>query len=198
MAETSMRTAPLPVGSFGRQAFGWWGMLTVVMTEGALFAYLLFSYYYFVVQYGHEWLPGLPGFIFSAPQSVAVILAAVAMRWSDRAAIANERQQQSIGVAACLVLGIIFIALEWLEWSSKPYGLSSSSYGSMFFIITGVHLAHVIAGCLMQLALLAWSLLGYFDSIRHVPISVMAMYWYFVAVAWLAIFFTIYGTPYLG
>lgn len=198
MVQVPLHTASLPVGSTGRQAFGWWGMLTVIMTEGALFAYLLFSYYYFQVQNGREWLPELPSFVFSAPQSVAVVLAAAAMWWSERAVIVNQRRQQSIGIGACLVLGFVFVVVECLEWSSKPYTLSSSSYGSMFFIVTGVHLAHVIAGCLMQLALLAWSVLGYFDSIRHVPVSVMTMYWYFIAVAWLAIFFTIYGTPYLG
>ena len=59
---------PFPVGSVGRRASGWWGMLTLVLTEAFLFAYLFFSYYYFAVQYGRTWLPAeLPSFWFSVP-----------------------------------------------------------------------------------------------------------------------------------
>src|ERR1700722_13663978 len=35
----------LPVGSIGRHAKGWWGMIMLIVTEGALFVYLLFAYY---------------------------------------------------------------------------------------------------------------------------------------------------------
>ena len=33
----------LSVGSIDRRASGWWGMLTLILTEAFLFAYLLFS-----------------------------------------------------------------------------------------------------------------------------------------------------------
>ena len=33
-----------------RIGVGWWGLLCVVLTEGALFGYLLFSYLYYAVQ----------------------------------------------------------------------------------------------------------------------------------------------------
>ena len=64
MTDAAIHSDPLPVGSLGRRAGGWYGMLAVIMTEGALFAYLLFSYYYFAVQYGREFLPPeLPKFL---------------------------------------------------------------------------------------------------------------------------------------
>ncbi len=47
----------LPIGSLDRRASGWWGMLTLILTDGFLFAYPLFSYYYFAVQHGRAWLP---------------------------------------------------------------------------------------------------------------------------------------------
>ncbi len=36
----------LPVGPLRRHGIGWWGAGTLVASEGALFAYLLFAYYY--------------------------------------------------------------------------------------------------------------------------------------------------------
>jgi heme/copper-type cytochrome/quinol oxidase subunit 3 len=38
--------------------------------------------------------------------------------------------------------------------------------------------------------------MGYFDRIRHVPIIVGALYWYFLAATWISVFFVINCTPY--
>ena len=51
MTDVSQRF-DLPVGSIGRHANGWWGMMMLIVTEGALFVYLLFAYYYTAVQHG--------------------------------------------------------------------------------------------------------------------------------------------------
>ena len=50
----------LPVGAAGTRSTGWWAMMFVILTEGSLFAYLLFSYYYFAVQPQQDWPPGGP------------------------------------------------------------------------------------------------------------------------------------------
>ena len=49
----------------------------------------------------------------------------------------------------------------------------------------------------MLAALLLWSALGYFDRARLAPVTIGAIYWYFVNAAWLAVFFTFCITPYL-
>jgi heme/copper-type cytochrome/quinol oxidase subunit 3 len=48
----------------------------------------------------------------------------------------------------------------------------------------------------MLLMVLIWAALGYFDRVRHVPIAVTAVYWYFVAAIWIGVFFTLTCTPY--
>ena len=64
----------LPVGSIGRHANGFWGALTLIVTEAALFSYLLFSYYYVAIQHGRDWLPDkLPEFKLSAPDTILLI-----------------------------------------------------------------------------------------------------------------------------
>ena len=42
----SRQPQDLPVGPIGRHGVGWWGVGTLVATEAALFAYLLFAYFY--------------------------------------------------------------------------------------------------------------------------------------------------------
>lgn len=189
----------LSVGSIDRRASGWWGMLTLILTEAFLFAYLLFSYYYFAVQYGRPWLPAeLPSFRLSAPNTAILIVSSIAVWLGEHGARQNSRWRLVLGLAAGLVLGAVFVGIQFMEWMSKPFGLSSHSYGSLYFTITGFHMAHVLAGLVMLAALVLWSALGYFDRERLAPVSIGAIYWHFVDVVWLTVFFTFYITPHLS
>jgi len=199
MTDTAIQTETLPVGSISRKAFGWWGMLTVIMTEGALFGYLLFSYYYFAVQYGREWLPEeLPKFRLSLPNTIILILSSVAVWWGERGIRQSAVSRTAIALAIAILLGIAFMIIQGLEWRDKPFTLASSSYGSLYFTITGFHMVHVFLGAIILAVLLIWTLLGHFDSERHAAISVGSLYWHFVDIVWLMLFFTFYITPRLG
>jgi cytochrome c oxidase subunit III len=96
------------------------------------------------------------------------------------------------------VLGIVFLGLQMLEWRNKPFSLATNAYSSLYFTITGFHMAHVLAGLVILAFLLVWALLGYFDERRHSAVSIGTIYWHFVTVVWLFVFATIYITPYLG
>jgi cytochrome c oxidase subunit 3 len=196
MSDEALRR--LPVGSVGHKPFGWWGMLTVVMTEGSLFAYLLFTYYYFVVQYGRIWIPEAPSLRLAGPNTVVLLLSSAFVWWAENSAARGKTKAQSLGLAIALLLGVVFLAIQFLEWRDKPFTLGSGSYGSAYFITTGFHMAHVVVGALMLAAVLLWSLLGYFDRERHAALSIAALYWHFVDLIWLTIFFTFYVTPYIG
>ncbi|MCP8937444.1 cytochrome c oxidase subunit 3 [Alsobacter sp. SYSU M60028] len=198
MSDTVHLQAPLPTGSVGKLANGWFGMIALVATEGALFAYLLFSYFYFDVQYGRSWLPDpLPAFRLSGPNTAILVVSSLTMVWAERAARRGANGRAALGIALSFVLGLVFVGIQLMEWKDKTFNYASSSYGSLYFLITGFHMAHVVAGLLVLAALLAWTLLGYFDARRHAPVSIGALYWHFVDVVWLCVFFSLYVTPHL-
>lgn len=198
MADTTFQSGRLQVGSVGRRAPGWWGVIMLVLTEGALFAFLLFCYYYFAVQYGREWLPiELPKFKLSGPNTVILLLSSVAVWFGERGVKRGSRATLSVGLLVGILLGALFVGIQVKEWSDKPFTISSDSYGSVYFTVTGFHMAHVVGGLLALLAMFAWSLLGYFDDKRHAAVTIGALYWHFVDAVWLTIFFTFYVTPYL-
>jgi cytochrome c oxidase subunit III len=198
MADVAINRPRLPVGSIGRKSFGWWGMMAIIMSEGSLFAYLLFSYYYFAAQYGQGWIPVMPELELAATNTLVLLASSLSVWWGDRSATRGRRAKQALGLAIGLALGVIFLVIQSIEWGEKPFTYASTSYGSSYFITTGLHMAHVAVGAAMLATVLLWSLLGYFDRERHAPISIAAIYWHFVDLVWLTIFFTFYVTPYLG
>jgi cytochrome c oxidase subunit III len=200
MSEVEIERRPLAVGSIGTLSNGYWGMVGLIVTEAALFAYLLFAYYYHVLQpHGAAGPPtGNPSLAFAIPQTAILAVSSTAMWWAERGTRRRARWEQFAGLAVTCLLGVAFIVLEWFEWASKDFTVSSSTYGSLFFTTTGLHALHAAVGVLILFAVMVWSLFGYFGPARNTPVAVADIYWQFVVVLWLAIFFTLYITPRLG
>lgn len=187
----------LPAGAIGASASGWWGAWFIIISDATIFGYLFFAYFWYSVQPGADWVPGgPPPFTYAAPQTALVLLGCVSAAFAHRAVHRNELLPTLLGLGATIVLGAGFIVLQAIDWLTKPFGFATSTYSSIYFVITGTHLAHFVVGWIMFLMLFLWTLLGYFDAVRHVPIIVGKLYWYFLAATWISVFFVINCTPY--
>lgn len=190
---------PLPVGSKARHASGWWGMIALVATEASVFAYLLFSYYYLMAHSLHPWpLGGAPKVVESLPGTVILVAGSFVMYWGEQGIKRGNNRQLITGLAVSIGLAVLFIALELYEWFHNGMSLSTDEYSSSYFVITGFHMAHVVAGILLLAATLLWSCLRYFTPQRHSAVTIAGLYWHFVTVVWLAVFFTFYIVPRLS
>jgi heme/copper-type cytochrome/quinol oxidase subunit 3 len=200
MARSATVETALPVGAIDTRASGWWAMIFVVFTEASLFAYLLFSYYYLAVQ---PHLPGTfpqggtPSLSLALPNTIILLLSSVAVAWAQFNIERDNNKRLCAGLAIGAILGMIFLVIQYFEWADRPFALSSSAYSSLYFVVTGFHMAHVVVGVFMLWALFLWSALGYFNRIRYAHIHIGALYWHFVDAVWLAVFFTFYITPLL-
>jgi heme/copper-type cytochrome/quinol oxidase subunit 3 len=191
----------LPVGAMDTRASGWWAMIFTVFTEASLFAYLLFSYYYLAVQpHAPGTFPesGPPPLLVSAVNTAILLTSSMAVGWAQLSIEHNRKWRLVAGLGTGALLGMIFLVIQGFEWADRPFGLTSTPYSSLYFVITGFHMAHVVVGVLMLLALTWWSGLGYFNSRRFAHIHIGALYWHFVDAVWIAVFFTFYITPMLG
>ena len=199
MAEKT--TTALPIGAMDTRASGWWAMIFTVFTEAALFAYLLFSYYYLAVQphlAGSFPEGGPPSLMLALPNTIILLLSSAAVAWAQLGIERGSRGRLVLGLGLGALLGLVFLVVQGFEWANKPFPLSSTPYSSLYFVVTGFHMVHVVVGVLMLLALTWWSWLGYFNSRRFAHIHIGALYWHFVDVVWLLVFFTFYLTPLLG
>jgi heme/copper-type cytochrome/quinol oxidase subunit 3 len=92
-------------------------------------------------------------------------------------------------------LGTVFLGCQAYEFTSFVHeGLSihTNLFGSSFFTLTGFHGAHVTAGVIWLLTLLAIDYrrgLGPKDALN---VDIAALYWHFVDVVWIVIFTVVY------
>jgi cytochrome c oxidase subunit III len=93
------------------------------------------------------------------------------------------------------LLGATFLGFQAYEFTSfvhEGLTIKTNLFGSSFFTLTGFHGAHVTAGVLWLLTLLAIDYrrgLGPKDAIN---VDIAALYWHFVDVVWIAIFTLVY------
>jgi heme/copper-type cytochrome/quinol oxidase subunit 3 len=189
----------LPVGPIGRHGLGYWGVGMLVASEAALFAFLLFAYYYTGATAQHGWvLEPLPTLKLALPNTLLLLASSIVAWIGERGILDRQRGKALLGFGAAFIMGVVFAAIQGNEWAGKPFGLGASSFASLYFVTTGFHMAHVVAGLGVLAALFLWTALDYFSPRRRLTISAGVLYWHFVDAVWLCVFFTYYVTPYLG
>jgi cytochrome c oxidase subunit 3 len=94
------------------------------------------------------------------------------------------------------IMGSVFIGgqiFEYAELVGKGLTLSSSAYGSAFYLTTGFHGLHVTGGLIAFLLVLATTFVAKrFTHDQATRAIVVSYYWHFVDVVWIALFFMIY------
>lgn len=197
MPETMEITQQLPIGSMGRLSSGWWGMWCLIATEAALFAYLLFAYFYLASQAHGGWLPEMPKLSIALPNTILLLASSGVLYWGESGIRKGRQGRLVLALLVTLLMGIVFVGLQGLEWHNKKFGLSDNAYASSYFVTTGFHMMHVVVGLLILACLLLWAAIGKFGPQRHAAVSIGAMYWHFVDIVWLCVFTSFYLLPHL-
>src|SRR5215211_3668639 len=98
-------------------------------------------------------------------------------------------------LATTALFGLIFLMCQAYEFTSFVHeGLTirTNLFGSSFFTLTGFHGAHVTAGVLWLLSLLAIDVKRGLLPEDALNVDLAALYWHFVDVVWIAIFTLVY------
>lgn len=94
------------------------------------------------------------------------------------------------------VMGLVFVLGQAFEYRTlivdHETTLSSSTYGSAFYLTTGFHALHVIGGLVAFAFVLMRSTMGRFTPAQATSAIVVSYYWHFVDVVWVGLFVTIY------
>jgi heme/copper-type cytochrome/quinol oxidase subunit 3 len=186
----------------GPRSFAWWGMVWLIMTESALFAMLIFSYFFLRFRQP-AWPPeGITPPDLTLPLIMTVILwsSSLPVHLAERGIVRDSQRWLRGGLLAGFILGATFLSLQvFVEYPSTltEFTPQSNVYGSLFFVITGFHGFHVIVGLLFSLWVQTRAWAGSFSADRHVTVQNFTLYWHFVDIVWLFVLLTVYISPHL-
>lgn len=178
------------------------GMVLFIASEVMLFGGL-FAGYFFVRQQAEAWPPAgvheTPAVGLAVGLTVLLITSGAFAHFGILGIKKGNRNQLMFGIGMAIVLGTAFIAGQAYEWFELfDHGLTATSgvYGSTFFIITGFHGAHVIAGLALLIVVLVRAYWNDFTPTRHVIADTSVLYWHFVDFIWLFVLIILYPILY--
>ena len=132
---------------------------------------------------------------FTSASSFVLLMSSLTMVLAHNAFEKRESRNTRIWLAATALLGITFLAgqiFEFTEFVHEGLTLSTSSFGSAFFMLTGFHGAHVAIGVMMLLAMFFLSAEGRLHEDRGLNVELVGLYWHFVDIVWIIIFTVVY------
>lgn len=180
------------------QPVGFWGAVWFLATEFMLFGGLFAAYFAARANMGEAafYASGPPLPVLVAGINTAILIASGATyHWGLHALQKNNKRTFYIGSVLTLILGTVFLILqvsEYRELIHEGFVLGSNTFSSTFYILTGTHGLHVLAGLVIILIMLVRGMAGNFDAKHHLGVEVAAIYWHFVDAVWVFLFVVIY------
>jgi len=169
------------------------GMLLFVITEIMFFAGMI-SAFSIVRASSAIWpppdQPRLP-LEETAFNTLALLASGALLVWTQRR-FAQHRSSARVPLIASIALGTFFVVFQGFEWASmlaQGLTLTSSTLGSFFYLIVGMHGIHAIVA--VGLLLRIWKRLER-GWLQPSQLASAAVFWYFVVAAWPVIYWQVY------
>jgi len=170
------------------------GMVLFVASEAMFFA-ALFAAYFTIYAKAPVWPPlSIPIPELPIPIVITAILvsSSVVLQTGVRAARRGDTAKLSQRLLLTVLMGVAFLALQGYDYSQLTFGIHGGIYPSLFYVMTGLHMAHVVGGVVFLSIVLVQSYTGQLSLRRHEPVEAAAIYWHFVDIVWIGLFFVFY------
>jgi cytochrome c oxidase subunit 3/cytochrome o ubiquinol oxidase subunit 3 len=132
---------------------------------------------------------------FTSASSFILLMSSLTMVMAHHANEQRDPRQTRVWLIATALLGATFLAgqvFEFTEFVDQGLTLSTSLFGSSFYMLTGFHGAHVAVGVLMLLTMAILSFAGRLRNDEGMNVELVGLYWHFVDIVWIVIFTVVY------
>jgi heme/copper-type cytochrome/quinol oxidase subunit 3 len=145
-----------------------------------------------------QWPPeGIPRLPITLPLVSSGVIAAssVTMQWALSAVKVNRVERFKKLLGATIVLGLVFLDLQWVLWSrvsAAGIHFETGQYGAIFYAFTMTHAAHIVAGLCALIWLMIRAFRGVYSAHNWFGVRSVAYFWHFVDVVWMLMFLSIF------
>ena len=135
---------------------------------------------------------------FTSVTSFILLMSSLTMVLALAAIQRGDHRRFRVWVVATAMFGMVFIAgqiYEFTEFYREGLALKTSVFGSSFFVLTGIHGAHVTVGIIWLLSLWGLSMQNRLNVQHSERVEIAGLYWHFVDIVWIIIFTVVYLIP---
>ena len=135
-------TTPVPIAARSaaeqRAHVGRVGVRVFIASETMFFAALFFAWYYLSVTSGAAWPPSgvaRPPIVPAIINTVLTLASAVTIWLAARAIARDDKRGLLINITLSAILGVVFMAVQTIEFAQLAALVQASSYSSLFVFI---------------------------------------------------------------
>jgi cytochrome c oxidase subunit 3/cytochrome o ubiquinol oxidase subunit 3 len=135
---------------------------------------------------------------FTSVTSFVLLMSSLTMVLALAAIQRADHRRFRLWVLATAFFGLTFISAqvyEFTEFYREGLHLNTNLFGTTFYVLTGLHGAHVTVGIVWLLSLFGRSLQGRLGPENSEAVEIGGLYWHFVDVVWIFIFTAVYLIP---
>jgi len=192
----ALDVANLPSYGFGNRSLMWWGTAGMMAIEGAAFAFMIVIYFY-LRSLSDSWPSGgaAPDLLWGTLNLGLILVSAAPNIYADRAAIDHDLGKVRICLVILSVIGLVLLLVRAMEFTTLNVRGDESAYGSVVWMLLGLHTFNLITDVADSLVLTALILKGPLEGKRFVDVAENSGYWNFVVVTWVPIYAVVYWGP---
>jgi cytochrome c oxidase subunit III len=192
----ALDVSALPSFGFSHRSPMWWATAGVMAIEGCAFALAAVMLLYLRVHAPVWPLSTLPPALTWGTLNTVVMLTSLAPNhWTKKMAEKLDLKRTRLGVLLCLAWAAVFLGVRWLEFENLNCRWDDDAYGSIVWLLMGLHTVHLLTDFGDSIVLGALMFRKPLPARRFVDVSENAVYWYFVVLAWLPIYVLVYLLP---
>jgi cytochrome c oxidase subunit 3 len=139
--------------------------------------------------------------------TIVLITSSLTMALAIRSIQLNDRSKSIKLLATTFILAGVFLVVKYFEYSHKIHlgqlpgkfytytgieGANPHIFFSIYFMMTGLHGIHVIAGMIAISWVLRRTIKGHFSSEYYTPMEMTGLYWHLVDMIWIFLFPLLY------
>jgi cytochrome c oxidase subunit III len=201
----SLDVRDLPAIAFDERSPLWWGNALGLFIETAMFG-ILVAIYVTVAMNTDPFPPirsdQLPTIRDTSPDLTLPIIGLIVLVvsllpgiWLDLSVRRRDVRSIKILLPITLAFNIAAFVIRYYEFDSLHFKWNDNAYGSIVWMLLGMHLLHIVVLGVEDIYLLIWTFIKGVDDKHALDLTVTAVYWYWIVGMWVLLFPLIYLTP---
>ena len=179
------------------------GMWLFLFSELLFFGGLFLLYSVYRAEHSQEFhiAAGELNTLMGTINTIILLTSSLTIAVSIRALKKNDTRLSIIFNSATIILAVLFLINKYFEWSVKfEHGLYPDSplllekgkgiilFFGLYFIMTGLHGLHILAGIVLLSVMLILTVRGRINSSSYILLENSGLYWHFVDIIWIFLF----------